>query len=45
MSPDPRRITNAVKLDQLEQAHDWVNVHIVEIKRRFEARQARVRAY
>ena len=40
-----RRITNAVKLDQLEQAHDWVNVHIVEIKRRFEARQARGRAY
>lgn len=39
------RITNAVKLNEIEQAHDWVNVHIVEVKRRFEARQARRRVY
>lgn len=39
------RIKNAVKLEEIEQAHEWVNVHIVEVKRRFEARQARGRTY
>lgn len=39
------RITNAIGLEELEQAHEWVNVHIVNVKRRFEARQARGKAY
>jgi hypothetical protein len=39
------RIINATNLEEIEQAHEWVNVHVVQVKRRFEARQARGRAY
>lgn len=35
------RITNAIKLEELEQAHEWVNVHTAQLKRRFEAKQTR----
>lgn len=40
-----RRITNAVDLGEIEQAHDWVNVHIIQVRRRFEARQAHRQTY
>lgn len=39
------RIVNAVNLEELEKAHDWVNVHTLQVRKRFEARQARGQAY
>lgn len=35
------RIINATNLEEIEQAHEWVNVHTAQLKRRFEAKQAR----
>jgi hypothetical protein len=40
-----KRITNAIEFNELEQAHEWVNVHIVQVKRNFEARQTHGQAY
>ena len=40
-----KRITNAIDMKEIEQANDWADVHIVQIKKRFEARQARGQAY
>lgn len=39
------KITNAVKLEEIQQAHEWLNVHSTQVKRRFTARQARRRFY